>query len=97
MRTFGKVLIAIGLLLGGFVVYQLWGTGIEARRAQNELEDEFESLLAATVDDLGSLDDVDRGTTASSAPLDTSPDRPDTVPATVTDRAGSHDGADRRR
>ncbi len=61
VRTFGKVLIATGLLLGGFVAYQLWGTGIEAARAQNELEDEFESLLAATVDDLGSHDDVDRG------------------------------------
>ena len=62
VRTFGKVLIAIGLLLGGFVAYQLWGTGIEARRAQNELEDEFDSLLAGDVDDLGSHDDVDRGT-----------------------------------
>lgn len=30
----GKTFIATGLLLLGLVVYQLWGTGIETRRAQ---------------------------------------------------------------
>ncbi len=44
--TLGKVLIASGLLLFGFVAYQLWGTGIETARAQNRLENEFEQLLA---------------------------------------------------
>ena len=44
----GKVLIATGLLLFGFVAYQLWGTGIETARAQNSLENEFEELLAGT-------------------------------------------------
>ncbi len=38
----GKTLIATGLLLFGFVAYQLWGTGIETARAQNSLENEFE-------------------------------------------------------
>ena len=33
----GKVLIATGLLMFGFVAYQLWGTGIETARAQNKL------------------------------------------------------------
>ncbi len=42
----GKTLIATGLLLFGFVAYQLWGTGIETARAQNSLENEFEELLA---------------------------------------------------
>ena len=42
----GRVLIAIGLLLFGFVAYQLWGTGIETARAQRQLEDEFEAMLA---------------------------------------------------
>jgi sortase A len=41
----GKVLIASGLLMFGFVGYQLWGTGIETARAQNQLEDEFTELL----------------------------------------------------
>ncbi len=42
----GKVLIATGLLLFGFVAYQLWGTSIETGRAQSRLESEFERLIA---------------------------------------------------
>ncbi len=42
----GKVLIAVGLLMFGFVGYQLYGTGIETAAAQRGLEDEFEELLA---------------------------------------------------
>jgi hypothetical protein len=44
--NFGKILIAAGLLIFGFVTYQLWGTGIETARAQNQLETEFDALLA---------------------------------------------------
>ncbi len=43
----GKVLIATGMLLFGFVAYQLWGTGIETARAQSSLKDEFAALVAA--------------------------------------------------
>ena len=46
----GKILIAIGLLMFGFVAYQLWGTGIETARAQNHLENEFDELVAAVAD-----------------------------------------------
>ena len=42
----GKVLITIGLLMFGFVAYQLWGTGIETARAQNRLEDQFDEIVA---------------------------------------------------
>ncbi|WP_133870031.1 sortase [Ilumatobacter fluminis] len=45
--TLGKVLIATGILMFGFVAYQLWGTGIETARAQNALEDTFEAAVAA--------------------------------------------------
>jgi sortase A len=44
----GKVLIVTGLLMFGFVAYQLWGTGIEYAQAQNRLDDQFEELLAGT-------------------------------------------------
>lgn len=44
----GKTLIAAGLLMFGFVAYQLWGTGIETARSQNALENEFDELVAAT-------------------------------------------------
>ncbi len=74
----GKTLIATGLLLFGFVAYQLWGTGIETARAQNSLENEFEDLLAGTPP-----------TTAApveTVPDDTFPDDtlpPETVPVTA--------------
>ena len=44
----GKMLIAVGLLMFGFVGYQLYGTGIETAAAQNALENDFEELLAQT-------------------------------------------------
>jgi sortase A len=45
----GRILIVVGLLLLGFVAYQLWGTGIEHARAQSDLEQEFDEQLATTV------------------------------------------------
>jgi sortase A len=44
----GRGLIGAGLLLFGFVAYQLWGTGIETARAQRALSAEFEQLLVET-------------------------------------------------
>jgi len=44
----GKILIITGLLMFGFVAYQLWGTGIETARAQNKLENQFNQLIAAS-------------------------------------------------
>ena len=46
VRLFGKTLIVIGLLMFGFVAYQLWGTGIEFARAQDRAENQFEELMA---------------------------------------------------
>ena len=42
------MLIATGLLMFGFVAYQLWGTGLEYAQAQDRLEDDFAELLAAS-------------------------------------------------
>jgi sortase A len=50
----GRILIATGLLMFGFVAYQLWGTGIETARAQNELEHQFEDLLDEPTDEQSS-------------------------------------------
>ena len=50
--TVGKVLIATGLLMFGFVAYQLWGTGIETARAQNRLEDMFDTIVAENAADV---------------------------------------------
>ena len=53
------MLIAVGLLMFGFVAYQLWGTGLEYAQAQDRLDDEFEQLLAGAAD---ADDDDDRRT-----------------------------------
>jgi len=44
----GRTLIGIGVLLLLFVAYQLWGTSIHEARAQNRLEDQFETAVATT-------------------------------------------------
>lgn len=45
----GRVLIALGLLMFGFVAYQLWGTGLRTAQAQSRLSDEFTELLSEAV------------------------------------------------
>jgi sortase A len=45
---FGRILIALGVLLLGFVAYQLWGTAIQHDRAQSDLEKEFATQLGTT-------------------------------------------------
>ncbi len=42
----GRALITLGLLMFGFVAYQLWGTGIQTLRAQDNLKSEFNKTLA---------------------------------------------------
>ena len=80
----GKTLIATGLLMFGFVAYQLWGTGIETARAQDALENEFEDLLAGTTttDAPTIVDTVPENTVPEISVPDTAPDvtAPDTVP-----------------
>lgn len=55
----GKVLIATGLLMFGFVAYQLWGTGIETARAQSALKNEFQELIAQNEADTPASNDTD--------------------------------------
>ena len=76
--TVGKVLIATGLLMFGFVAYQLWGTGIETARAQNRLEDRFESILADAATDDAAPPATDTASTDTPATV-----APTTAPAIV--------------
>ncbi|MCU1400936.1 MAG: peptidase family protein [Acidimicrobiales bacterium] len=78
----GRALITLGMLMFGFVAYQLWGTGIQTARAQDHLQSEFEQQLA------------DRGVTdvtvPPAAPTSTLPAATTTVdPAVVTDPAAT--------
>jgi sortase A len=70
------VLIATGLLMFGFVAYQLWGTGIQYAQAQNGLEDEFADVLAGAP--------ATTATTATTAPAPTTVDGPvSTAPTSI--------------
>lgn len=71
----GRVLIATGLLLFAFVAYQLWGTGIQQARAQDELGNQ----LAELEQSLSTAPETTAPTTAPSTPT-TDPD--DTAPST---------------
>lgn len=44
----GRTLITAGILMLGFVSYQLWGTGIYADRQQGNLRDQFTKMLHRT-------------------------------------------------
>ncbi len=66
-----------GLLLLGFVGYQLWGTGIEMARAQSDLRQRLESRVAVPVDE---VDDI-----AADGPSNTSSDAASDRPNTEAD------------
>jgi sortase A len=85
----GKTLIATGLLIFGFVAYQLWGTGIETARAQHQLETEFDALLADSTS--AEAPDFAAGEGGEAAPTTTTVDPVDPVgqPVTAPDPAGA--------
>ena len=91
MGGIGKTLIATGLLLFGFVAYQLWGTGIETARAQDSLGNEFEELLAATPvtdsipTDSTPTDSVPTGSTPVDPTVETTPSAPEIVMAPIVE------------
>ncbi|MFQ5947262.1 MAG: sortase, partial [Acidimicrobiia bacterium] len=49
VRATGWSLVSVGLLVLGFVVYELWFTSFWAHRAQDRLEDEFNRRSASVV------------------------------------------------
>lgn len=88
VRLVGKVLIGAGLLMFGFVAYQLWGTGIEYARAQNAAESNFEQLM----EDLGSTSPTTSNvpdTTSLPAPTTSVAVPPSTAAATTTSSTSS--------
>jgi sortase A len=68
MGAIGRLLITAGVLVLLFVVYQLWGTGIQEARAQNDLQDQFAQVLADAGPDADAA-----ATTATTAPPATVP------------------------
>jgi sortase A len=93
----GRVLIAIGVLMLGFVAYQLWGTALQTAAAQNRLENDFEDLMqsrptlpSVATTAAGADPGVTTGTTAASVPVGATTAPPattasaDPVPPTTT-------------
>lgn len=65
----GRALIVTGLLMFAFVGYQLWGTGIETARAQDELGDQFDNQLADVTTTTASPDtEPDESLTSTTVP-----------------------------
>ncbi len=72
----GRTLITIGLLMFAFVGYQLWGTGIQEARSQDQLAQDFDKAIAAagldsttteaTTTTIASSDTVDPSATTTS-------------------------------
>src|SRR5262249_22560060 len=72
----GRVLIAVGLLMFGFVAYQLWGTGIEYRQSHDRLAGQFASLIQ------GAPSSATTTTVATTSPPSPTPP-PTTAPTTA--------------
>lgn len=75
----GRTLIGAGVVVGLFLVYQLWGTGLQEARAQAELDDEF-------ADDLARFEELrSRSTTSTTeAPPTSATSTTSTTPAPTT-------------
>jgi sortase A len=79
LRLVGKILIVTGLLMFGFVAYQLWGTGIEYARAQDRAEDHFNE----TLERLSTTTSTTTSTTSSTTSTTTLPPGVTTVAGSV--------------
>lgn len=80
----GRILVTAGTLILLFVAYQLWGTGLQEARSQDELSAQFDELLAGVDEEGGPTTTVPETTTSTTAP---DPDRVDveeTAPVVTT-------------
>lgn len=105
----GRVLLVFGLLVFGFLAYQLWGTGIEYNQSQDALGREFEQRQESLATDPSVTADANtppiteefpttslRNTTASSTGgSSVAPESPTTDTQTATSAPGSTAGRKR--
>ncbi|HEY4334054.1 MAG TPA: sortase [Ilumatobacteraceae bacterium] len=69
----GRTLITLGLLMFGFVAYQLWGTGIQTARAQSDLRTQLNNGFKAAGISPDTFGTISPTTTSTSAPVATVP------------------------
>ncbi len=88
----GKILITTGLLMFGFVAYQLWGTGIETARIQSKLENQFDEVIAGQ-----QVENDDDGTDATTNPPSSASQVENSEPAEATTSPDVSASADESR
>ncbi len=79
----GRILVVTGLFLLAFVAYQLWGTGIQTRQAQNKLSSQFDDVLSTSTTTAAPTTSTDDGTVPTSPSSSTVVTPPPTAPATT--------------
>ncbi|WP_419917612.1 sortase [Candidatus Poriferisocius sp.] len=79
LGAFGKTVIAIGLIILLFGIFQLWGTGVIEARAQRGLDSEFSDLL----ENAGALGAPTFNQLPAATPPPPAPPQPTTNPATI--------------
>lgn len=89
MGLLGRTLVVVGLLMLGFVGYQLWGTGIETARAQADLRERLDDRFTSTVISAERVESEAESTPTTASPstgpsTTESTDAPATVATTVT-------------
>lgn len=84
----GEILITLGVVMALFVVYELWWTGQQTARAQDELTEQLtESFAAAETD--GAVDGAVDGDASPGAPTDDGPPPADAVALLRIPRLGA--------
>ncbi len=83
----GRVLMTAGVLILLFVAFQLWGTGLQTRGAQNSAEDEF-NAQAEAYQETGELAGGDEGPNATTTTAAGGATTTTTAPPTTATTAG---------
>ena len=73
LGAIGRMLVSVGVLLLLFVAYQLWGTGLQEARAQNDLRSDFARALATATTTTGPTVPQDGATSTTAASPATAP------------------------
>jgi sortase A len=91
LGAIGRGLIATGVVVLLFVVYQLWGTNLQEARAQDDLRDQFDDVVADAATQLAAVatgvDENPEGAVVDAGALD---DEVDALPAPATTLPGGY-------
>ena len=93
LSRIGRVLITAGVLILAFVAFQLWGTGIHTRGAQDDAQNEFEEQ-SEQFETTGTLPGGEEDTGATTTTATPGATTTTTAPTTATTVAGGSGNAE---